>query len=366
MNNTFIAGRALLIGIGTGYPDGMKLPGVVRADAESLAQVLIDPKLCAYPKENVQTLLDEKATRANIIDGLNRLATSAQPNDTVFLFFSGHGGQKYFGDDAGTYICPVDFDWDDLSGTGIKAEELSTFISNIPAARVIVALDACHAEGAAFLKHLETEKSLAFGFGSPALEKLAAGTGRIVVASCKDNETSITYNVKGHSLFTYFLLEGLRGAALDRNDGLIRVLDLFHFVADEVPPNAKKIKSGHEQHPVLKAHAESNFPLALRKGGFLKSASGTTFQSIKRVDVRQLEKVLSLLYPSGPGHDEIWSRAGGDQSSLTSSGSGKANWHAAIRQLSQGGGGSEISLESLLETALSDYSNNTELRALAE
>jgi hypothetical protein len=222
-------------------------------------------------------------------------------------------------------------------------------------------LDACHSEGAFFLKDSEEEKGLNFGFRSPALEKLAAGTGRVVVSSCKDYETSRTYVEKGHSLFTYFLLEGLRGAAMDRGDGVIRVLDLFHYVSDEVPRN---VRNGHQQHPVLKAHAESNFPLALRKGGWLKNANGASTSPPMYIDIKQLEKVLSQLYPSGPGHDEVWSRAGGDQSTLRLSGNGRASWHAAIRMVSQGGGGQEISLESLIETALSDYPNSIELKSL--
>lgn len=364
MKQTFDAGRALLIGIGQGYPGRLKLPKVVRADAEGLAHVFADPSLCGYPDENVQLLLDEQATRANIIDGLHRLANTAKPNDTVFLFFSGHGGQRTCEDDAETYLCPVDFDLRDPRGTGIEANELSILIDTIPAARVVVVLDACHSEGAVFLKDAEDEKRLNFGFRSPGLDRLAAGAGRVVISSCKDEETSITYAEKGHSLFTYFLLEGLHGGVMDRGDGLVRILDLFHYVSDEVPQNAQ---GGHIQHPVLKAHAETNFPLALRRGGPVKSMDGVAPTPVKRhADVRQLEKVLSQLYPSGPGHNEIWSRAGGDQSTLTLSGNGRASWHAAIRMLSQGGGGQEITLNSLIEIGLSDYPNNTELKLLAE
>lgn len=245
MNQTFDAGRALLIGIGQGYPGRLALPGVVRADAEGVGRVLTAPNLCGYPVENVQMLLDEQATRAHIIEGLNKLATNAQPDSTVFLFFSGHGAQRTSGDDAGTYLCPVDFDSNNPRGTGIEAAELSDLINTIKAARVVVVLDACHSDGAVFLKEAEEEKRLTFGFRSPALEKLATGAGRIVVSSCKDDETSITYLEKGFSLFTYFLLEGLKGAAMDRGDGVIRVLDLFHFVSDEVP---RHTRAGHQQH----------------------------------------------------------------------------------------------------------------------
>lgn len=362
MKQSFSAGKALLIGIGQGYPGLLKLPSVVRHDAEAVARVLTDSTLCGYPSENVQLLLDEQATRSAIIEGLKRLADIAKAEDTVLFYFSGHGAQRTVGDDAGTYICPVDFDADDLCGTGIKADELSALISVIQAARVVVVLDACHAEAALFLKNSNQEKRFHFGFNSQGLERLAAGAGRVVVSSCKDYETSRTYVEKDHSLFTYFLLEGLRGAALDRGDGVIRVLDLFHYVADEVPRHKR---DGHQQHPVLKAHAESNFPLALRRGGWLKGPD-ILAQSSKLVsDVRQLENVLCQLYPLGPEHNEVWSRAGGDPSTLTFSGSGRASWHAALRMLSQGGGGQDISLNSLLETALSDYPHNPDLKSLA-
>lgn len=364
MTLTFDAGKALLIGIGQGYPGRLKLPGVVRADAEEVARVLTDPAFCGYSTGNVQLLLDAQATRADIIRGLHSLANTAQHDDTVFFFFSGHGGQRTIGADVGTYLCPVDFDSNNPRGTGIEANELSTFIRAIPAARVIVVLDACHSEGAVFLKDVEEDKRFSLGIRSSDLDQLAVGVGRVVVSSCKDEETSVTYIEKGHSLFTYFLLEGLRGGAMDRGDGLVRVLDLFHYVSDEVPRNAR---GGHKQHPVLKAHAETNFPLALRKGGSFKNTNGAAPPRPKQhTDMRQLEKVLSQLYPSGPEHNEVWSRAGGDQSTLALSGNGRASWHAAIRMLSQGGGGQEINVGSLIETVLSDYPKNIELRSLTE
>ena len=361
LKRTFSTGKALLIGIGQGYPGALKLPAVVRHDAEVVASVLTDSTLCGYPVENVQMLLDEKATRSNIIEGLKKIAATVESNDTVFFFFSGHGGQRVFGDDAETYICPVDFDSSDPRHTGIRDDELSALISDIQAARVVVVLDACHADGAVSLKDTVQGKGLRFGFNSVGLEKLATGSGRIVVSSCKDEETSRTYVEKNHSLFTYFLLEGLRGAAMDRSDGVIRVLDLFHYVADEVPRHKR---NGHQQHPVLKAHADSNFPIALRKGGWFKGAE-TPEQPSKVVNnAKRFENLLCQLYPSGPEHDEVWSRAGGEQSTLTFSSSGRASWHAALRMLSRGGGGPDISFDTLLETVLSDFPNNPDLKSL--
>ncbi|WNF55721.1 effector-associated domain EAD1-containing protein [Pseudomonas sp. SG20052] len=74
-----------------------------------------------------------------------------------------------------------------------------------------------------------------------------------------------------------------------------------------------------------------------------------------------LENVLSELYPSGPSEMEIWSRAGGELSLLKQGQPGRAAWHAAVKILSQGGGGKDISRRSLIRMALEDFPQNLDL-----
>lgn len=115
-----------------------------------------------------------------------------------------------------------------------------------------------------------------------------------------------------------------------RGDGLIRVLDLFSHIAEEVPKQAS-------QHPVLQAEAQDNFPIALYMGA--KAVGGNSLGSMSLSEERRaLESVLSELYPSGPSEMEVWSRAGGDLSLLKPGLQGRAAWHAAVKVLSQGGG----------------------------
>lgn len=371
MKKNFNGGRALLIGIGQGYPGTLQLSAVVRADAEGLGRVLCDPDLCGYPSQNVQLLLDGAATRQAILDGLRSLQESATPEDTVVVFFSGHGGHRQDGELSKTYICPVDYDRNAPETTGIEADELSAFIKAIPASRVVVILDSCHADGAVHLKSDADHLKIPFGFRAPALEKLASGSGRVVISSCRESETSITFSAKGHSLFTYFLLEGLRGGAPvgAKDDGLVRVFELFEYVSTQVPANP--VVRNHVQHPVMKMHAEDNFPIALRRGGWFKSteaqppATAPGPRSGDSVDARMLEQLFVELYPEGPVQGELWSRAGGDDAALKKSSTGRAAWHATIKLLLLGGGGANITKESLVETALQDYPNNPKLRGLA-
>lgn len=162
-----------------------------------------------------------------------------------------------------------------------------------------------------------------------------------------------------NSLFTHFLLSGLKGAVHHKNDGVVRVLDLFSYVAEEVPKKAT-------QHPVLKANTQDNFPIALLRGG-LKGAG--TLQSSSEIIPSHtkgatLESIFSALYPAGPTDAEVWSRAGGDLFALKPGLPGKAAWHSAIRMVRQGGGGAEISIASLIAIAIDDYPKNEDLKAL--
>lgn len=367
MATMFEAGRALVIGIGPGYPGfpgASALPKSVRADAESVAHALTDPALCGYPSGNVQLLLDDQATLANIVAGLEKLAQEAKPSDTVFVFFSGHGGQRVGFAGMESFLVPVDYDGDDSLATSLGAEDLSRLLKTIPSSRVTVVLDACHAEGAVFIKDGELAKRVFGGVRDDDLERLSQGVGRVVFASCTESEVSMTSS-HGVSLFTYYLLQGMGGATPDRGDGLVRVFDLFEYLSNQVPANPV---AGNVQHPVMKAHMQDNFPMALRKGGLLKSLGiqGATAERVplRNFDQRQVETVLSLLYPTGPSHSEIWSRAGGDLSTLPNAGNGRAAWHAALRTLALGGGGKGISLRSLIQTAVDEYPNHPGLAAL--
>jgi len=368
----FPGGRALLIGIGKGYSRDLELPDVVRHDAEAFGVVLRDPELCGYPASQVHLLLDADATRVNILSALKDLVDNAKPSDTVIIFFSGHGGQRTVGADAFGYICPADYVIMESESTGINTDELSNLVNAIPAARVVLILDACHAEAAAVVKSDEAEKGLLpQGVLTPAFQKLSTGSGRVVLASCSENERSYTYSAKGQSLFTYFLLEGLKGAAPQIEDGVIGVLDLFIYLSKEVPARPQR---GEIQTPVILMRSKTNFPLALRRGGWLKGvedqmpASSPALAATTRasfVDSRRLERVLATLYPTGPLHDEIWSRSGGEVSNLRLSGSGKALWHAAVKAIENGGGGAGITYGSLISVALNDYPTHWDLLELS-
>lgn len=89
--------RALLIGV-SGYPalpERLHLQGP-RNDVQRMRQVLLGR---GFDDANIRLLADGVAgaalpTRANILTALDGLAKAAQPGDTVFLHFAGHGSRQ--------------------------------------------------------------------------------------------------------------------------------------------------------------------------------------------------------------------------------------------------------------------------------
>lgn len=76
-------------------------------------------------------------------------------------------------------------------------------------------------------------------------------------------------------------------------------------------------------------------------------------------------QIAADLYPLGPNEKSVWRRAGGDLSLLNLSEAGRFAWYAAINQLDKGGGGENITLESLVNVMIEDFDGNAELQNFA-
>lgn len=343
----FSGGHALLVAVAA-YPKVSPLPPAVINDAREVTAVLTSPAHCGYDPKNVTTLLDSKATLEAIRRELGALASRAKPDDTVMIFFSGHGARLGDPNDPESALIPVDCDPGDVSATVLLETEFSSLLADIKAQRLVVFIDACHSGGAGSFKAVGNIADL--GFSEKSLDRLAQGTGRVLIASSRASETSLVLAGASNSLFTEHLVGALRGAARTHGDGLIRIFEIFNYVAEKVRGAAPG-----RQHPIFKAsNLEDNFPVALDRGG-AKGIAAHQNPAVSGGIWRELEDILADLYPAGPLDQEIWARAGGDVSRLRLTGTGRASWFAAIRTLRQGGGGAHISQSTLVQAALQDF-----------
>ena len=354
----FGIGYAVVIGIAR-YKNISPLPKAVRNDARDVAAILTSNAYCGYNQRNVALLLDDDATLTRIRAALASVARTSRPNDTVIIFFSGHGA--LLGDPASpaSALLPVECDGHAPDTTSLSEAEFSSTLQQIPAQRLLVLLDACHSGGAGSFKCQQAGESLTLGYSEKSLGRLAQGTGRVLIASSRASEESHVLSNARNSVFTSHLLDALRGRTRAGGDGVIRVFEIFNHVAQMVRRAVPGL-----QHPIFKASdLEDNFPVALDRGGVKSDAPAMESGAVLEVWSR-LTEVMPDLYPAGPTDQEVWARAGGDPSRLHLNDTGRAAWFAALRMLRRGGGGAGIRKESLIRAALEDYPHHPELATL--
>ena len=354
----FATGHAIVIGVAN-YRNVCPLPEAVLNDARDVAAVLKSSAYCGYEPRNVHLLLDGDATLERIRTALATVAKTSGPDDTVVIFFSGHGASLGDPADPESALLPVESDERTLGTTSLSEAEFSSALRRFAAQRLLVLIDACHSGGAGSFKDLRAGELPALGYSEKSLGRLAQGIGRVLIASCRGSEKSWVLPNARNSVFTSHLLDALRGRGRTSGNGVIRVFEIFNHVAEMV-----KREVPGRQHPVFKANdLEDNFPVALDRGG-VKSDVPESVSGVESDIWSRLGKILPDLYPAGPMDQEVWARAGGDPSRLHLYDTGRIAWFKALRTLRRGGGGENIRRESLIGSALEDYPHHPVLGAL--
>jgi uncharacterized caspase-like protein len=82
------------------------------------------------------------------------------------------------------------------------------------------------------------------------LEEIGKSEGWAVLSSCKQDELSHDYEEKEHGVFSYYLLEGLKGPADVNSDGIITIYDISRYVA--ISTRQWAFAHGVQQNPELK------------------------------------------------------------------------------------------------------------------
>jgi uncharacterized protein YjbI with pentapeptide repeats len=145
-------------------------------------------------------------------------------DDTLFFYFSGHG---YLDRNTGrTYLSTSEMHPERPESRGIPFDELTTYLNLSNSERIMVVLDFCysgalevHSRGkGAEEEYMKAEKgeeiaSLANTNMARTVERLIkSGQGKCVLASSLEEQRSFGMEDQPYSLFTYFLIQGLKGA----------------------------------------------------------------------------------------------------------------------------------------------------------
>jgi hypothetical protein len=256
---------AVVIGIGQyEHPSISQLRYAV-ADAEAVYEALIGP--VGFRKEHVLLITDRterRPTLKNIKWALGTfLARSAKKDDTVLIFFAGHGApetdqRSLERDGLAKYLIPSDAEADDLYSSALPMDELQTIFGRIEAERVVAFLDTCYS-GAAGGRTFQSRGTRAAGIDDLFLERLTRSKGRAIITASRPSEVSIELSELGHGIFTYYLVSGLKGAADLNQDGVVTLQEVYEYVEAQV--SAKSRAVGGRQHPVMKGELEGVLPL---------------------------------------------------------------------------------------------------------
>jgi uncharacterized caspase-like protein len=261
---------AVVIGVG-GY-DSAAIPRLryTVPDAEAIYQTLVGP--AGFKKDNVLLLTDRserKPTLRNIKWALGTfLGRSAQKDDTVVIFFAGHGAPEVDTrglerDGLAKYLIPSDADPDDLYSTALPMDELQTIFGRIEADRVVAFLDACYS-GAAGGRTFAAKKTRATNVDDLFLERLTRSKGRAIITASRPSEVSIELPELGHGIFSYYLVNALKGAGDLNRDGIVSLQEVYEYVEQQVTAKSRAV--GGNQHPVMKGELEGVLPLAKVRG----------------------------------------------------------------------------------------------------
>lgn len=249
---------AAVIGIGD-YSHGL-VPDLnfTVPDAEAIYDYLIDD--LGVPEDQVFKLIDSDATTQRMKSVLGtELRRRAGEDDLVIIYYAGHGAPELDasnrdGDGLEKYLLSWEADPEDLYGTAFSMNEIANIFGRIQAQRVIFIADACYSGasgGRTFGGGMRATISDAF------LDRISgSGRGRVILSASSANEPSQERSDLGHGVFTYFLLEGLKGAADANQDGVITVDEAYNYVAEKVPES-----TGQSQHPVKKGEVEGELIL---------------------------------------------------------------------------------------------------------
>jgi WD40 repeat protein/uncharacterized caspase-like protein len=253
-------GTAYIIAVGVNeYENSQYNLKYAKADAQSFGEEMRrrQTQLGGFERVEVIQLLDQDATKANILAAMKRLAGEtgppslkagpldalkrAEPEDTVVIYYAGHGtaqAQRF-------YLIPHDLGYagerTKLTEEGLKSIlahsisdiELEKAVENLDAGHLLLIIDACNSGQA-----LEAEEKRRGPMNSKGLAQLAYEKGMYILTAAQSFQAALEAAQLGHGYLTYALVEeGLKTPAADTEpkDGVVIAREWLDFATERVP-----------------------------------------------------------------------------------------------------------------------------------
>jgi hypothetical protein len=240
---------AVVIGV-SNYNDS-QIPSLRYAanDAQAFHDWLVSKKGGGYAPSRVKLLVNTDATGRNIKNILFNWLGQALEEDTVIVFFAGHGSPQSPDYPNNLFLLPYDANYDDVATTGFPMWDIETALKRfIKAKKVVVIADACHSGGVGQSFDIARRGSRGIEINpiSSGLQNLSRiGDGVAVISASDDKQFSQESKDwgGGHGVFTYFLLKGLKGEADYNKDGKVTLGELIPYLSEQVRRETRSAQS---------------------------------------------------------------------------------------------------------------------------
>jgi len=245
---------ALLVGVGN-YPEvsGFSQLRFPAQDVAALAQELQDQHY------SVITLVDTQATRGVILKYLRNIGEITDSGQaTLLVYFSGHG----FAQEGANYLAVYGSVADDLTREGLSLDEVLGKLREFSIPRKVLFVDACR----------NNPLSGRQASGPRSFVSLSRAKGLKVLYATQPGGISFEDDELQHGVFTYYLIQALRGAAAGQ-DGQITFDDLKRYVTESVQNFG--LKHGESQMPFDYSDGSGEFLLARANTETKKPATTT-------------------------------------------------------------------------------------------
>ncbi len=212
-------------------------------DAYQIYAFLKSPEGGAIPDERISLLIDESATRKNILFEMEKTFSRADENDVIMLYYSGHGL-------PGSFL-PIDFDG---YNNMLLHEEIKAILEKSHAKHKICFADACHSGSLLAMRspfNAATTNSFFEGF-----ENAKAGTA--LFTSSKSEEISMETSGLRQGIYSHFLIRGLAGEADFDFNKIVTITELYNYVNKNV-----RAYTSNRQTPVIAGNYDHNMPVAI-------------------------------------------------------------------------------------------------------
>lgn len=210
-------------------------------DAYRIYAFLKSPEGGAIPDKNIHIFIDESAVKENIMNAMKIVTEQADENDVIICYFAGHGLDGYF--------LPADSDGYQRT---ISYLSLRESLENSRAKQKLFMADACYS--GSFLASRSPNMSQLQNFYQQ-LSQSSGGTAFLL--SSKETEYSKEASGLRQGVFSYFLIEGMKGNADTNQDRVVTIEELYEYIRNGVRKYTK-----NEQNPILAGRYQPDLPIS--------------------------------------------------------------------------------------------------------